>query len=485
MPTRKKPDAARPARREASGAVSLRRLVQRGEGPTLEFKRSTGQLREAMKSLCGMLNATGKGRVLFGVWDDGKILGQAVSEGTQRDIATASRRLEPPAVVQTKVVPAGPGGSVIIVDASARSAGPFTFEGRGYIRVGNTTQAMSHAEFDSGVVERLQRDLPWDRWIAPDWKVKDLDRDEIHRTVEDAVEAKRLTGVLGEKPEVVLRRLELVTDRGITRAAAIVFGKEGGPGYPMGEIRLARFQGITKDEFRDNRQYKANAFALLEHAERFLDEHVPVASRFVEGQMRRVDTPRYPPLAIREALVNAIIHRDYSADGGAVSVAVYDDRMEIWSTGMLPPGLTPEKLKGTHDSNPRNRLIADVFYRRGLIERWGRGTNKILTEARKNGCPEPEFEEVAGAFVVRFRPKATEVSQPAAVELGDRARAVLEVLRQLGSAGASEIHHRLGEPISLRTLQMELRRLRESSLVTTTGQGAATKYRVVNGGVES
>lgn len=349
------------------------------------------------------------------------------------------------------------------------------------LRVDNTTQRMSHAEFDSRVVRRLEGQTPWDRWIAPEWQVKDLDRDEIHRTVEDAVEAKRLTGALGEKVEVVLRRLELVTDRGVTRAAAILFGEEGGPGYPMGEMRLARFRGVTKDEFRDNRQFKGHAFALLQHAERFLDEHVPVASRFTEGQMRRVDTPLYPPLALREALVNALVHRDYSVDGGSVSVALYDDRLEIWSTGTLPAGLTPEKLKQVHESIPRNRLIADVFHRRGLIERWGRGTNKILAEAKKAGCPEPEFEEIAGAFVVRFMPAAGTVGREPSFELRERGEKVLAILRESGPLRAPEILKRLGEPIALRTLQRELRGLRETGHIVATGRGELTSYRVAGG----
>jgi ATP-dependent DNA helicase RecG len=101
--------------------------------------------------------------------------------------------------------------------------------------------------------------------------------------VEAASRRDRLKGALGEQPDVLLRRLKLVTDEGVTRAAAIVFGKEEGPAYPMRRVRLARFVGTTKDEFRDNRQYEGHAFRLLDLAERFLHETVPIASRFVPG----------------------------------------------------------------------------------------------------------------------------------------------------------------------------------------------------------
>ncbi len=455
----------------------VRRLLARGEGPSLEFKRSTGELREGMEALCGMLNVSGEGIVAFGVTDRGEVLGQSVSEKTQREIANASRRIEPAPETQITSVRLQKGIAVVVVRAVARAAGPYTFEGRGYVRVGNTTQRMTRSEFTRRVATHLESEVPWDRWIAPGWKVRYLDLQEVHRTVEDAVEAKRLTGVLGEKPEVVLRRLELIEDRGVTRAAAILFGKEGGPGYPMGELRLARFRGTTKDEFRDNRQFKGNAFTLLQQAERFLDEHVSVGSHFVSGRMRRVDVPLYPPLATREALVNALVHRDYGIDGGAVSVALFDDRLEIWSTGTLPAGLTPEKLKGVHESLPRNRLIADVFHRRGLIERWGRGTNKILSEAKKAGCPEPDFAEIAGAFVVSFRPVRSHESLTAASELGPRSQRVLAILRQSGPLSAPAILMKVGESITLRALQRELRRLRDAGHVVVTGKGRATTYQ--------
>jgi ATP-dependent DNA helicase RecG len=459
--------------------ASLKKLVARGEGPELEFKRSTGELREAMESLCGMLNASGSGRVVFGVTNDGTIVGQQVAEKTNREIADCSRRIEPVAEIRTVTVRAAKDRSAIVVEAAGRARGPFTFDGRGYLRVNNTTQRMSHAEFDRRVVERLSDQKPWDTWRARDWGVRDLDEDEIHRAVEDAVDARRLTGVLGEKPPVVLKRLGLLMEGGLTRAAVVLFGRDDGPGHTIGQLRLARFRGSTKDEARDNRQFQGHAFALLRFAETFLDEHVPVASTFTAGRMRRNDRPPYPPRALREALVNALVHRDYSIDGGAVSVAIFDDRLEVWSTGLLPEGITPEKLKGAHESILRNRLIAGAFHRRGLIEQWGHGTNKILSEAARAGCPEPQFEEVTGAFVVRFRPAPAVPPVAPADGISPRGERILGILRQTGGLSAMDVLDRLGEDVTVRAIQKELRRLREAGLVRSRGVGKSTAYEAI------
>ncbi|MCZ2154546.1 MAG: hypothetical protein LC114_11700 [Bryobacterales bacterium] len=104
--------------------------------------------------------------------------------------------------------------------------------------------------------------------------------------------------------------------------------------------------------------------------------------------------------------MNAFCHRDYSITGSAVSLAIYDDRLEIWSDGTLPFGLVVDDLKRDHPSRPRNPLIAEAFYRRGLVERWGRGTQKIVELCVQAGHPEPEFIEQAGALGVRFLPSA-------------------------------------------------------------------------------
>lgn len=135
----------------------------------------------------------------------------------------------------------------------------------------------------------------------------------------------------------------------------------------------------------------------------FLHRHLPISGRIVASQLERIEELPIPVPALRETLVNAFCHRDYSTAGGSVSVAIFDDRIEIWSEGTLPFGLQPDELKRVHASRPRNPTITNVVYRRGLIEQWGRGTNRVVEMTLASGAVEPEFVTQAGSTVVSFR----------------------------------------------------------------------------------
>jgi predicted HTH transcriptional regulator len=189
-------------------------------------------------------------------------------------------------------------------------------------------------------------------------------------------------------------------------AAVVFFGKTFMPDYPQCELRMARFRGVDKTEFLDQRQIRGPAFKLLEEAELFCQRHFPLPGRIEPGKLQRVDRPLIPPGAMREILVNAFIHRDYTIAGGAVSLAIFDDRVEVWSAGRYPTGITAEMLTRAHPSVQRNPLIAEVFYRAGLIEKWGRGTNRVAEMCKAAGVAQPEFTEIGGAAVVTFRTDA-------------------------------------------------------------------------------
>lgn len=172
---------------------------------------------------------------------------------------------------------------------------------------------------------------------------------------------------------------------------------------------MARFRGTDKSEFDDNRQKYGNAFDIFKWAQQFYIDHLPVAGRIPPGSFEREDEPLYPTEALREALANAICHRNYSIGGGCVSIAIYDDRLEISSDGILPFGLTPEELFRPHRSLPWNPLIARAFYMRGIIETWGRGTIKMRELTLAAGLPEPEIISGTGSVSVIFRPSESSV----------------------------------------------------------------------------
>lgn len=169
------------------------------------------------------------------------------------------------------------------------------------------------------------------------------------------------------------------------------------------ELKAIRFRGYdVTGEMIDFKTIGADAITLLEKAENFIFEHIPMKAWIESGKLQRQEKWLYPPKAIREGLANALAHRDFKSTG-KVQVRIFDDRMEIWNPGSLPPQLTFEKLKGTHESIPPNPLIARAFFWIKYAEEVGTGTNKIVQWCKEWGLPEPKFEEAGGSFVVTFR----------------------------------------------------------------------------------
>jgi ATP-dependent DNA helicase RecG len=307
--------------------------------------------------------------------------------------------------------------------------------------------------------------------------VAELDQGEIRRTLTEAVEGGRLDSTVTGPTEALHKLHVLAGDRPL-QAAVVAFAKDVLPNYPQCALRLARFRGITKTDFLDQRQLTGHAFLLLREADLFLRRHLPVRGRFEPGLLERKDEPIFPSLALREALVNALCHRDYSIPGGAVNEAVFDDWLENASSGLLPFGITVEDLKREHNSRPRNPLLVDVFHRRGLIERWSRGTQKIVELCREAGQPEPEFEERAGEVVVRFIPSAYSPPHRVSHDLTERQRRIVHALRDGQRRPLRDIRAAVNPNLASSTLRDDLVLLRSLGLVESSGHGLAASWRL-------
>ena len=175
--------------------------------------------------------------------------------------------------------------------------------------------------------ERAHSRIRWEHQPAEGCEIADMDSEEILRTVRLGIAAGRLPESTGSAIPDILERLRLFRDGRPNQAAVVLFGSRFMPDYPQCQLRLARFRGVNKSEFLDQRQIEGNAFYLLEEAMLFLRRHLPVAGRIVPGLFEREDEPLFPLEALREALVNAFCHRDYTIAGGAVSLAIYDYRL--------------------------------------------------------------------------------------------------------------------------------------------------------------
>jgi ATP-dependent DNA helicase RecG len=456
----------------------LNEVVSGGESDRVEFKKTTGQRSEGMRTVCAMLNGAG-GFVLFGVTPSGKVTGQTVTAQTLEEVHNELRRIEPPAFPGVETVALGPDNSVIALRVPG-GGGPYAYDGRPYMRNGPTTIVMPQGIYERKLLERSHAANRWENQTAEGVTVDDLDQNEIVRTVDEAIRRGRMDDPGMRNVRELLTGLNLLHAGRLLNAAVALFASANRllPHYPQCLLKMARFRGHDKTEFLDNRQEYGNAFDLLLRGQRFLRDHLPVAGRVVPGLFERVDDPLYPPVALREALANALCHRDYAAGGSSVSVAVFDDRLEIASTGPLPFGQTPQDLMKPHPSRPWNPILANVFYRRGIIESWGRGTLKMAELTQRAGLTPPEIEAGVGEVVVRFRPTAYVPPLRIGHDLSDLQRKLLEVLSQTGPVPLGKIMERLPSGTSRRTVQDNLKLLHDLGQVDFSGAGRWRRWRL-------
>lgn len=457
--------------------AEVQSIASLGESVCIELKKSTSQLESVGKVLCGFLNASG-GQVFIGVTPGGRVSGQDVSDSTQRKIAATLQKFQPSAPISIERVPLDSKRQVIVLTASPDPDGkPYVFDGRPFQRVGTTTPAMPQETYRRWLLERYPSQGRWENRLAAGIALKDLDADEMLRTVRLGIEAGRLPESSGTDIGEILDRLGLRVGHRLRNAAVVLFGTGMEADYPQCLLRMARFKGIDKSVFIDNRQAHGHAFYLLEEAMSFMRRQLPISGRFESGRLERIDEPLFPVKALREAVINAVCHRTYTHAGGSISVGIYDDRLEIWSDGTLPFNLTPASLKRKHESRPRNPRIANVFFRRGLIEQWGRGTQDIVEMCVRAGHPEPEFSERAGFFGVRFVPNHYIGPPPIDYHLTDRQR---EILAIVGSRRVHlrEIISRLKNVPATVTVRRDLYQLKRHGLIDFVGYGrSAAWYR--------
>ncbi len=459
-------------------------IVQAGEGERLEFKRSTAELDGALQSVCAFLNGGQGGHVLIGVADDKRIEGQTVADDTLKRIANSTRdRIEPVAPVRIDHVPLSSDKTVVVLTVEADN-GIYYLDGLPFERLGSTTRRMAASTHQNKLLDHLHASDRWELKPAVGIDVDDLDAVEIVRTLNESVRRQRMSEPGARDVREMLVGMRLIEDGRLLNAGAVLFGKPDAlrNRFAQCSVKLARFkgvtEGVTEGEFIDNRQEIGHIFELLTRADNFMRGHLPVAGRIVPNSFERVDDPLYPPVALREALMNAFAHRDYRIGGGSVSVAIFDDRLEISSVGPLHFGLQVDDLLRTHPSRPWNPTIANVLYRRGFIEQWGGGTLRMIEATRQAGMPPPEFHADRHRVTVRFRAAGYLAPTRVSHDLTPIQRLILQAISVGGQMSLSRLVEVMGEGFSPRTIQDNLQILRSLGMVDLTGHRNSYRWRL-------
>jgi ATP-dependent DNA helicase RecG len=442
------------------------------ESQTVEHKASLGERREIVETCAAFATAQG-GRVYIGVRDPGTVVGVQIGRGTLEGLANDIAQNTVPKLVPVITTVEEAGQTVIVVEVAENPTKPVSAYGRAYRRSGCTNQVLSASEIAE--LYLTSRGVTWDETVRSEATLGDIDPGKVRQFLNRArVERQWDIDSKTSVPQA-LRQLRLMRNQQLTIAALLLFAKEPQRFLAQAKLRCARFKGDDEVEFLDLKVIEGDLIQQVEEAMAFVRRNTRMAVK-IEGKLERSEKWEYPLEAVREAVTNAVCHRDY-AESGNVVLKIFDDRLEVSNPGGLPAGMTVEDLKQPHESKPRNKLVADAFFLIKYIEQFGTGIRRILNDCRRAGVPEPEFESRAGAFRMVFPRIVSMRQQWAGVALNERQVKALEHLAAHGRITRSD--YQTVAATTERTAKRDLNELVKKQVLMKRGAGNNFWYELV------
>lgn len=387
--------------------MDIKQLLTTSEGKTLEFKRDTSALKQIMKTIVAFANTAG-GVIVIGREDDGNIAGVENPLQVEEQLSSAiADSIAPMIMPDIEIVSVA--GKALLCICVAHWPGPFYLKSEGdergvYIRLGSSTR-QAGPEFIAEM-KRQHENKTFDQLPCPSLSIEALDLPFIEKIFKEAGRE------VHEQQLISLGILTPFAGRNVvTYGGLILFGKPDirQQILPDARVSCARFSGTDKAHFLDRLDFEGSILEAIEKVPTFILRNSRLFPK-IEG-MKREDIPAYPGFAVREILVNSVVHCDYSLTGMRVMVAIFSDRLEIQSPGLLPFGMTMDDLK-TGLSRIRNRVVARTLKELGVMEEWGSGYKRVVDFCNANGYPAPEWQEIGPTIrvIVYPHPEAKELT---------------------------------------------------------------------------
>ncbi|MEF3274886.1 MAG: transcriptional regulator [Chloroflexus sp.] len=366
---------------------SLATLPGQPPGPRLAFASDRQRSDEIAEMLAALANARGGALVISG--GRGSQLAPLRDPAAATELAlTAALSCAPPLILPLPQVVVYQEMPVLVVEVPAGLPYVYAVNGRYVRREGTSNQPLPPPALQRLFSERDQ--LGWERQVPAGVTLADLDPDLI------AAYARRVGPLAGDDPLALLTRRGCLIDGVPTNAGLILFGRDVAAHFPQAEIILVRYRSREPDDVFEREDICAPLPEAIRRAERWLNEHMRKGSRMVG--LEREDWTQFPPGAVREALVNAVAHRDYTIRGEGIRITLFSNRLEVYSPGRLPGHVTLDNIRAERFS--RNPAIVQVLADLGLVERLGYGIDRMLRQLAAAGLPPATFHETAAGFLV-------------------------------------------------------------------------------------
>lgn len=309
---------------------------------------------------------------------------------------------------------------------------PVSLRGRYYYRTGSTKVELTGSALNEFLLKKSGK--TWDNVPEILASFNDIDSDSVNAFIKDAQKSGRMPDVSDLSLEEIFEKLRLSESGVIKRAALILFGKDPNRFYPNVIVKIGRFGNDDADlKFQETEE--GNLIQLLKNVPNQLNYKFFTKPIDFEG-MQRIEKGEYPVAALREMLLNALVHRTYM--GSTVQLRVYDNKLSLWNEGNLPEGMELESLKRHHISRPRNPIIADICFKAGYIDSWGRGTLKIINSCNEAGLPEPTITALDGGILVTLFKDKYSVEQLKILGLSVRQIKAIEFAKKFGRINNKE-----------------------------------------------
>lgn len=362
------------------------------ETEQIEYKKSTGEIKEGVISVASILNKHGEGKLYFGVKNNGDVIGQTVNDQTLRTVSQAIGNHVKPRIYPTISKESYDDRDVVAVEFKGSNR-PYLAYNIPRIRVADEDLVMDQETYDEMIRDRDDSTKSWERRISK-YHVEDIDMQVFGRYMKRAREVGRIS-FDSDDPASVLNKLELAEGDRLLNAGAALFVDSG-----INDLQMAKFATNEKGNFTDIRRHTGSILGLIDIAMQYLIDAMDWRVEF-NGKVQRDEIPEVPVDALREAVVNAFAHRQIES-GQSIQIMIFRNRIEIYSPGTFPERITPEEFaEGDKKAIRRNKLITQTLYYSKDMETFATGLRKIKTLCSESGV-KYEFKKEEYGFTVIF-----------------------------------------------------------------------------------